>query len=146
MRSGSTVSVPFTPHPVSPTPSSTVLEARCIPQGTSSKTRFHTFIICFLYPSLSLPNKPGYSLGYPRFLLLLPVAVCPYMSRMLHDHRKRQFMQTCYCCTSHQHFGTKWGIGSHSMASVHTLSDKQYSCVQGTRKPQNKGNPRFCSA
>lgn len=53
--------------------------------------------------------------------------VCPYMSRVLFSHRKRQFKQIC--CRSHQHFGTNSRIWSQSMASVHTLSDKQYSSV-----------------
>lgn len=139
--------------PPPPTPPSTTLEAHCVPKGTSSKEGFHNFIIYFLFPSLSLPISGQTSEAAPWDIPASSScssfqqlgAVCPYMSRVLSNHRKRQFKQICYCCRSHQRFGTNWGIWSQSMASAHTLSDKQYSSVQATRKPQNKGNPCLCS-
>lgn len=102
------------------------------PGDSSSQEGFHN---CHLSVCANTwTNKQGCSLGYPRFLLLflLPVARLPFAHicpESFCNRRKRQFKQICYCCRSYQHFGTDSGIWSQSMASVHTLSDKQYRSV-----------------
>lgn len=161
MRFGSTVPLPLPPTLflllllLPPTPPSTMLEAHCFPWGTPSKDEFHNFIIYLLiyFPVClrqSLDKQPRLLPGIsplpppapPSSSLVLFALICPECSA---NHRKRQFKQICYCCRSHQHFVTNWGIWSQSMASAHTLSDKQNSSVQATRKPQIEGNPCLCS-
>lgn len=119
------------------------------PEALHQRKGFITTLFIFNFSANTWRNSHGCSLGYPRFLLLLllPVAlVCPYMSTEI-TGRGVLNSRSVIVAGVINIFGTNWGTWSQSMASAaHTLSDKQYSSVQQTRKPQQKGEspPLFC--
>lgn len=147
MRFGSTVFLPSAPPPSAlclHLPPTNMLEAHCFPKCTSSKEGFHNFIIYFSFPSPSLPkrwtNKPGCSLGYPRFLLPVTLQLLPiYVQRALKSQEEAvQAGSFVVVAGAINTLAPTGGLKSKHGFSSHTLSDQQWVLI-------NEGNPWFCS-